>query len=165
MAEKKYSADGSCLEQRLRELLQGASVRPGTDIPERVDRAVLAMAEAKAAQIRHAAWRRRTSRFLRRAVALAASIVLVTGIISVVSRRREDSGGRMVAEFPVRESAKTVDIVDAYMLARALASGERPSSEHDHNRDGRVDAADVNHVARMAVSLGAKPVGKESQDA
>jgi len=165
MTEERHGDDDRHLEQRLRELLEGASARPEADIPGRVNRAVLAMAEGKAAQIRHAVRRSRTSRFFRRAVAVAASIVLVTGLISVVLRRREGVGSRMAADSPVHEAAKTVDIVDAYTLARALAAGERPSSEHDHNRDGRVDASDVNHIARMAVSLGAKRVGKESQDA
>ena len=47
----------------------------------------------------------------------------------------------------------TVDILDAYELARALRTG-RPGLKHwDFNRDGRVDHADVDVIARRAVSV------------
>jgi len=47
-----------------------------------------------------------------------------------------------------------VDIVDAYALAVRLRDGRTPDSSWDVNGDGRVDQADVEHIATLSVDLG-----------
>jgi hypothetical protein len=148
MTEEEQGTNDPRFEQRLRRLLEGASVPSGTRIADRVDRAVLAMAAAKASQIRRAWWRDRVGRFSRYAAAAAAVLVLLFGLM----RQR------------VVEPDRPVDIVDAYLLARTLASGGPLSEDHDHNGDGRVDAADVDKVARLAVSLEASGTEEGERD-
>jgi hypothetical protein len=47
----------------------------------------------------------------------------------------------------------TVDILDAFHLARRLEAGEAIDPALDFNRDGAVDARDVDRIALRAVSL------------
>jgi len=48
----------------------------------------------------------------------------------------------------------SIDIVDAYLIARAVRGGGRLERRWDINRDGKVDGRDVDAVARRAVSVG-----------
>ena len=51
------------------------------------------------------------------------------------------------------DGSGTIDILDAYELARSLRTG-RPGLKHwDFNSDGRVDHADVDVIARRAVAI------------
>lgn len=47
----------------------------------------------------------------------------------------------------------TVDILDAFDLARRLEAGEAIDAALDLNRDGAIDALDVDRIALRAVSL------------
>ncbi len=149
---EKHDAFDSELEQHLSQMLEGASNRPGAGIPDRVDRAVLALADGTARRIRQAMWRDRARRYARYAAALAASVAILVGVTWRLTDRQPPS------------PARHVDIVDAYLLAQALRAGETTAA-HDHNGDGRVDAADVDHVARMAVSLAGAPTEEGTEDA
>jgi hypothetical protein len=44
-------------------------------------------------------------------------------------------------------------MLDAYRLARLVDSGQPVDLQHDYNRDGRVDQADVDMLARAVVRL------------
>jgi hypothetical protein len=46
-----------------------------------------------------------------------------------------------------------VDILDAFMLARTLAHGKAADDRADLSGDGRIDDADVQAIAAMAVSI------------
>jgi len=46
-----------------------------------------------------------------------------------------------------------VDILDAFMLAREIQSGQRPDLGRDVNGDGKVDQSDVERIALDAVKL------------
>ncbi len=153
MSELEHNTNDTPLERRLERLLQDATTHSGTRIPDRVDRAVLAMAAAKTAQIRRTLWRDRAWRLTRYAAAVAAVLLLFAGLTQHLVDNRAPP------------SERPVDIVDAYLLARTLASGERPSADEDHNGDGRVDAADVDRLARTAVSLGPPREEERSRDA
>jgi len=48
----------------------------------------------------------------------------------------------------------SVDILDAYTLARRLSRGEALDSRWDVTRDGKVDADDVDAIARRSVLIG-----------
>ena len=47
-----------------------------------------------------------------------------------------------------------VNIVDAYRLAVSLQTGEEIDLSFDQTGDGRVDAEDVDEIARVSVALG-----------
>ncbi len=46
-----------------------------------------------------------------------------------------------------------IDIRDAFLLARAVEHNAPTHASWDTNRDGRIDAADVDHIATLAVAL------------
>lgn len=48
---------------------------------------------------------------------------------------------------------RPIDIVDAYTVAVRLRSGQSVDARWDLNRDGRIDADDVNEIARRSVAL------------
>lgn len=53
----------------------------------------------------------------------------------------------------VRPASRQVDIVDAYLVALRLRNGQAVESTWDLNADGKVDAQDVDEVARRSVAL------------
>ena len=122
----------SCLE--CREAVEqfaslASALRQHIDIPDRVDREILAMAK-RPVQIR--AW----------LSAAAVLLVAALGFALWPSKRDPldlDRNGR-------------VDIIDAYTLAVRVKSGT-PDTAWDFNHDGRVDVNDVDVIARRAVAL------------
>ena len=51
------------------------------------------------------------------------------------------------------DGSGTLDILDAFALARSLKAGGSASPDHDFNRDGTVDLHDADWLAAQAVSL------------
>jgi hypothetical protein len=121
-------------------------------VPPAVDEAVLKKARPQLRRLRsksRSRWRTATPW-----VALAASVVFVAFILQNLVHRNS-------APF-VRPAAyargdlnhdQTVNILDAFELARAIKQGKAVPAGADMNGDGRVDAADVEIIARRSVSL------------
>jgi predicted anti-sigma-YlaC factor YlaD len=107
-------------------------------LPPEADRAVLAGIAGRAAQIRA----RRRPRLGWAAAAAAAAALLAAGLWA--SSRPASDGPRLGA---------TADIVDAYLMDRALRAGRPAPRAWDLNRDGRVDRLDVEALARKAVRV------------
>jgi hypothetical protein len=82
-------------------------------------------------------------------VAAAASLCLVV-VVGWLATSRHPTGVASVPE-DVNGDGQ-VDILDAFQLARELESGKPPAAR-DLDRDGIVDQADVELVARRAVKL------------
>jgi hypothetical protein len=139
------------LEQDLKDSLKDQSVLPDVEIPQHVDRAVLAMATTKATQIRHELHRSQRSHIFKYAAAAAA--VLIISLTFMAPRHDTRDGSLSVPVAKQQVVLEQCDIVDAYLLACRLASGEQLSREDDHNKDSHVDTADVDQIAKMAVSL------------
>jgi hypothetical protein len=120
--------------------LQGLP-RPGLFIPPTVDEAILRAAA------RHLAPRSQPGfawmRMARWTVAAATAVVVLMMVV--------DRGSRFAREDINRDG--TLDIVDAFTLARELAKGGSPDSKLDLNGDGMVDESDVAVIAARAVSL------------
>jgi hypothetical protein len=151
------------LERQLSEAFQWQSTQPEAMIPGHVDRAVLSMAAVKAARIRNAG-RPRLARVWRWQAAAAALVIVAAGLFLTIQQRQ--SGVKMEspgATAQIRAKGQG-DIVDAYMMASRLAAGEKLPMEYDYNKDGRVDGADVDRLARRAVSIESANAGKEPGD-
>ncbi|MHC4916211.1 MAG: dockerin type I domain-containing protein [Planctomycetota bacterium] len=136
------------LEARLGGQLREELATRGTEVPADLDRAVRKMIAGRGAEVRRSLSRRGRSRPMwAAAAAAAAAFVAGAGIWTTLALRSRAARGDL-------DRSGSVDIVDAYLLARRLESGEERPPEWDVNRDGRVDGADVDDLARRAVSLG-----------
>jgi hypothetical protein len=109
-----------------------------------VDEAVLERAKRHLAKIRAQRLRHRQTQWL----ALAASVVLLVLLAQTVLNGNKSK--RFAREDLNHD--KRVDILDAFQLARELRDGQARPIE-DFNGDGKVDAADVEFLAKRAVSL------------
>jgi hypothetical protein len=120
--------------------LQGLP-KPAIFIPPTVDEAILRTAERHLAPRRNpgVAW----MRLARWAVAAATAVVALMLVV--------DRGSGFAREDVNRDG--TLDILDAFTLARELAKGRPSDSKLDLNGDGIVDERDVAVVAARAVSL------------
>lgn len=114
--------------------LEGLS-RPRVEVPASVRSAIRDRAA------------RSLSRPRRVWVPLAAAAALLAGVVAVWTSQ---SSERLPGDV---DGSGRVDIVDAYSLAVSIRSGEA-GSDHDLTGDGRVDADDVDEIARLSVSLG-----------
>jgi hypothetical protein len=131
------------LDSRLGRALGGLR-KTSVFIPPAVDQAVLERAKPHLAQIRAQRSRRQRAQWL----ALAACVVLV----AVVAETALHRGGTQFAREDLNRDGR-VDILDAFQLARELKSGKAVSSANDFDGDGKVDGADVEFLAKRAVSL------------
>ena len=135
-------------EERIARVLKEKASRLADRIPPETDRAVLAFIDKRARDIREAPRKTRTLRWA--AWVAAAALAAAVGVWTI-------SGGRRQASVPpVAEDidrSGTVDILDAFLMARTLErDAERPAF-WDLNGDGRVDGSDVDLVARKAVAV------------
>jgi hypothetical protein len=135
-------------EKRIARALKEKAARLSDRIPQDADRAVLAFIDERARSIREAPRKTRTVRYV--AWAAAAALAAAVGVWTL-------SGGRRLSTVPAVaediDRSGTVDILDAFLMARRLQQDtERPAS-WDLNRDGRVDGTDVDLVAQKAVAV------------
>ena len=84
--------------------------------------------------------------FLPRWAAMAASLVLIGGLIFAVTQTRTRN---FAAEDINRDGV--VDILDAFALARKIEAGAKDDA--DFNRDGAVDQRDAGAIGQWAVRL------------
>jgi hypothetical protein len=156
------------LERQLSEALKGQSARSEAKIPERVDKAVLAMAAAKAAQIREAqirdTHRLRVARVWRWTAAAAALVLVAAGLSLTLLQHKSGNRTQLPGTTAQIHAIGQCDIVDAYILASRLAAGENLPMEYDYNKDGRVDGADVDQLAGRAVSIEPAKAKKEPEN-
>ena len=153
MVERDEHDDGGIAGpqlQRLRDDLT-ALYAPDIEVPRRVDDVVLGQAS------RHFA-RHRRRRFLMRAVAGgAAAGAVAASILWVVWFGRpgdlDQAAPAMAAVHEDIDQNGQVDIRDAFLLARHLATGESARRHWDVNGDGTVNGADVDTIALAAVKL------------
>jgi hypothetical protein len=116
--------------QHFRELTLGMS--PGRiDVPPERSRAILRLARPRPR------WR---------PVAAAAALLIGLGGLWIGLHREP-------AIPPVAFRKERPDIVDAYLLAARLTSGQPVDSSWDVNGDGRIDDRDVAELVRRSVSI------------
>jgi len=84
------------------------------------------------------------------AAATPATAITAVEEAAVVDREAGTKRGPLRDDF---DGSGTVDIVDAYLLSRAVRRGARLERHWDINRDGKVDGRDAEAVARRAVSV------------
>lgn len=85
------------------------------------------------------------TRVRRRWTAISAAAGLIVAIASLWFPRPPQPGDV--------DRSGGIDILDAYTLARRLSRGEPVDSRWDVTRDGKVDARDVDEIARRSVLL------------
>lgn len=118
--------------ERLIEGLRALYARP---VPREVDDTILSAARRRMVAVR------RRPRILRW---VAAGAVAAAALVAVVASLFHESERRPVAG--------RVTILDAFALARRIEAGA-PLPADDVNHDGRVNRADVDHLAMAAVAL------------
>jgi hypothetical protein len=131
----------------LPDALKGAFTRlRAPSVPPEVENAVLAHAVDHFARLRRRRWT------ITVGTSFAAASVLAVAFIAF--RPRQERTGTETARIEDIDGSGRVDILDAFALARSIAHGARPDPRLDFTHDGRIDRADVDHVAQMAVRLG-----------
>jgi len=128
--------------------------QPPVDVPAHTDAAIRA-----ALRLGFAESRRKRLVLTRRlgpfaAVAAAAAVVLLVLWLATVGPTSSPPQPAVARTDPADlDQNGTVDILDAFDLARRLEAGEVVDSTLDFNADGAIDARDVDRIALRAVSL------------
>ena len=91
-------------------------------------------------------------------VAAAAAAMLGLGLFiwfgPLQSKQGEIAGDRVTPGDPVDINRDgRIDILDAYLLASELESGQPQAPERDLNQDGKINGKDVDLIATRAVAL------------
>jgi hypothetical protein len=138
------------IPEKLRAAMVGLYDRP-PGIPQRVDATILRDARA------WYAGRRRwwlAARWAGAGLATAAALALAGRIyLAHPGTRPAASPARQIARAGDIDGNGRVDIVDAYVVARAIAHHGPLERGWDVNGDGVVDQKDVDLIARMAVRV------------
>ena len=145
-----------------------ASLYPTPRVPPALDREILdGAAAAFARQLR---FRRR----LHWAWAGAAAAAAVFAVVLAVPRGEDVPDNRTVSTRPPSATAPArpllagdvdgngrVDVLDAFALSRKVRDARGPLpfvAQEDANHDGRVDWADVDYIAKLAVHASDSPI-------
>ncbi len=116
--------------------------------PPDIDQAVLAKARARFGEMpedRRRPW--------LRFAAPAAAAAIALGVWTVWPFTDSTGGGPALAVAGDADRSGSVDILDAFAMARLIDAGQTPPADWDVTGDGQVDRADVLAVAAIAVSL------------
>ena len=129
---------------------------PEVEVPAAQDAALLSMARSAvaakpAARIRAWMWA---------IPAVAAAAVLAFAILRPGPDRSDDATAVVPAGASDVNSDGTVDILDAFALAKTIRAGGATQPEWDVTGDQIVDQRDVDHIAQSAVSLGVSEDGE-----
>ncbi|HET6247840.1 MAG TPA: dockerin type I repeat-containing protein [Tepidisphaeraceae bacterium] len=135
--------DDQALRPRLREAF--ARLDPGqVEIPPALDAEILSRAKRDFT-------RRLRFRSAVRWTAAAASLAAAVAIVFIV-RASFFHRPAPVAKGDINANGK-VDMLDAYLLAKHLAAGDKIDQKWDMNGDGVVDQRDVDWIANHAVQI------------
>lgn len=139
---------------------------PAGTIPEQRDEAVLQDAAAHLSQLSTPQTGKRTSQRSRHWVAWSAGTLIAAGLLIAVLplAPQEPELRQSVVATAAPEAMEellrgdidrngTVNILDAFALARDVQTGQPLSDEWDQNGDGRTDRLDIKLIAQSAVTL------------
>ena len=118
---------------------------PTEGVRPEVDRAVM---DAAARHLH----RRRGLRWLTYGGACAAAAMLVAGVLLMDLNRQKHPHAPIALKNDMNADG-SVDILDAFKLARQIGATDEPDPAWDANGDGFVDQKDVDAVAFAAVQL------------
>jgi Dockerin type I domain len=125
---------------------------PQLFVPPDIDQAILAKARVK-----FGVTDRQTGRpWLRLAAPLAAAASIVLGVWIVWPSTTTPLISPPIAIVGDIDQNGSVDILDAFALARHIDAGQPTSANWDITADGQVDRADVLAITTIAVSLSGK---------
>src|SRR5258705_4810810 len=85
-------------------------------------------------------------------MAAAAAVIVIVFKTTHHDRPAQNPAGIVAAAEDLNHDGK-IDILDAYLMAKSLAANQAQSKDRDFNRDGTVDAKDVDVIALAAVTL------------
>ena len=119
---------------------------PFPEIPEAIDRAILADAQRHLHQTIPV---RAGSNWRWRLAVIGSSIAAACMLLFALNRQEPPQPASVARDL---DGNGRVDILDAFTVAREIRSG-RNQSEFDINGDGRLTQADVNEIAQRAVTL------------
>jgi len=146
---ERWAEEG--VPEKLREGLAGIYGRAPA-ISRKLDEAILSGAREQAARRARMRW---VMRYAIGSVAAAAAVILVVFKVTHHDRgeRTAQNSVDVVAVAEDLNHDGKIDILDAYLMAKSLAANEAHAKDWDFNRDGTVDAKDVEVVALAAVKL------------
>lgn len=128
------------------------------DIPEAVDQAILSDIRSRADEIQRQ--RKVVFLFPRRTWAAAVGVLALFIISWNLFLQSEDpTPPPMTARLETLDSSRdvdgsgSVDIIDAYMMARRVKEGGGLSMEWDFDHSGTIDKKDIQSLAMTAVAL------------
>lgn len=119
---------------------------PVPEIPEAIDRAILADAQRHLFQTIPV--RAKSNRRWRLAV-IGSSVAAACMLLFALNRQEPQQPASVARDL---DGNGRVDILDAFAIAREIQHG-RNQPEFDINGDGRLTQADVNEIAQRAVTL------------
>lgn len=152
----------SLLDNRFRADIKALS-RADIPVPPEVDAAVLAAARGR---LRGAARPAVLGRIVRWTAGFAAAAAVTLAVLlawpddapradqrSLADAADDDATPTAPAQPGDLDGNHTINIIDAYRLARLIEAGSATNTVHDINGDGMVDRRDVDAIARQAVAL------------
>lgn len=131
----------------LRLLADGLSSSDAPEIPQSRHDVILELAHERAQLARAAGKKPRIPRWL---VPAAAAFIIVVALPDWRHADQVTAGAALTGDV---NGDGSVDIIDALVLARRLASDGEAAAQWDLNGDRRVDRGDVEQIAMLAVSL------------
>lgn len=150
---ENQSSDDIELPPLLRDKLKAAHQAP--QVTAELSAQLLASAKASYAI------RLRRRRFLRWSVLIgsAAAIILMSMLLLLPNH---SSNHHLAQAGDVNHDGR-VDILDAYVVAKAISTGGKLEPSWDVNHDGVVDQKDVDWIAAAAVNVTGNPTGASPQ--
>lgn len=121
-------------------------------VPPEIDAAVLSRAREHFGSAPASPPARRRL-WLRYAAPLGAAAMIALGVWAVWPSVNQIQSGPVLAVSGDADGSGSVDILDAFAMARVLDAGQAAPATWDLTGDGRVDRADVSAVTAIVVSL------------
>ena len=122
-------------------------------VPPEIDDAVLSRARIHFGSDPATAPVPRGRLWLRYAAPIGVAAMLALGVWAVWPSLNQTQSGPVLAVAGDADGSGTVDILDAFAMARVLDAGQPAPANWDLTGDGRVDRADVSAVTAIVVSL------------